>query len=654
MAPRPATSLRLPLALSILGTCGGIVVATSRGPAEASSQTVVAVAWALATIYLGCSLAAAIPWRRQGGIGPFTVSLSLLGSAVSIALLASALWKLKVGLDPRAEGFVEGAEGFSRGWFALTLAVCLTPPIPAWLRQLDRKGRSRVWWVASLLALGGSFALGSAMLGPAVAVGGWRTPWVTGVLLVLALIDIGLLARFERREPTRFLRRLLVAMIPWFGVQVLVTAGYSFSDDPTVLGMRLFAICLVFVAVWEHTLEETRLAAIAEEQLSRMRSDLDLQTKELARVDRELERRDASYRELIEGASDIIQSVDQRGGPAAWADGRFLLVNPAWCEALGYSMEESRRMSFRQIVPERLHDTLREQFVALRPGAGPLRREVTFKTRGGAEIELEGVVGGRFEDGILVATLGIFRDVGERRRVERMKREFLATVSHELRTPLTSMMGSLGLLRSGRLAAHPAKAKDLLGIAERNGERLLRLINDLLDLQRLEAGELRFLLTPTSIATVLAEAVQGIVGMSDQLHVRVAIEPSPEGLTVLADRDRLTQVLYNLLSNAIKFSPAGETVTLRAAERDGRAEISVADRGPGIPEAFRARLFEKFAQAETGSPVGGSGLGLSISKRLVEGLGGTIRIDSEEGKGTVVTVSLPGLRTEPAVPLPRG
>jgi PAS domain S-box-containing protein len=354
---------------------------------------------------------------------------------------------------------------------------------------------------------------------------------------------------------------------------------------------------------------------------------------------RELENASASYRDLIEGASDIIQSVDQTGG----VDGRFLFVNPAWCEALGYSVEQSREMTLWQIIPERLQEPCRAQFARLQPGAGPVRLEITFKTRSGGEVEVEGIVGGRFEDGLLVATLGIFRDVGERRRVERMKREFLATVSHELRTPLTSMMGSLGLLRSGRVAAHPAKAQELLEIAERNGERLLRLINDLLDLQRLEAGELRFVLTPTSIGAVLTDAQEGIAGMADLLKVRVALEPPPTHLAVLADRDRLNQVLYNLLSNAIKFSPTGETVRLSAELVAGMVEISVADRGPGIPAAFRARLFEKFAQAETAGRVGGSGLGLSISKRLVEGLGGSIRIDSEEGQGTVVTVSFPVL-----------
>jgi PAS domain S-box-containing protein len=346
----------------------------------------------------------------------------------------------------------------------------------------------------------------------------------------------------------------------------------------------------------------------------------------------------ASYRWVVEGASDLIQVVS--------ASDQLEFVNPAWCEALGYSPEQAEGLMIWDVLAERAHAAWRSARAALEESDVARRVELVFRARGGREIEVEGGVSSHREDGQLVVLMGIFRDIGEHRHVERMKREFLATVSHELRTPLTSVLGSLGLLRTGRLADRPDKTRELLEIAERNGERLLKLINDLLDLQRLEAGELRFVLAPTPLASVVQDASHGISGLAEQFRIRVYAEPLAGDLVVLTDRERLNQVLYNLLSNAIKFSPAGESVELLHRVRDRAIDLIVRDHGPGIPESFRPRLFEAFAQADTPRRLTGTGLGLSISKRLVEALGGTIALESESGEerhGTVVTVSLPRL-----------
>jgi PAS domain S-box-containing protein len=339
------------------------------------------------------------------------------------------------------------------------------------------------------------------------------------------------------------------------------------------------------------------------------------------------------FREFVESASDLIVSLD--------GDGRFLYMNPAACAALGYSLEEARQMVIAGVLAQPSPQFGPEQ-LAGRAGAGPRHLEAVLRSKLGAEIEVEGSISTNIDDGRVLASLAILRDVTERRRVERMKREFLAMVSHELRTPLTSMLGSLGLLRSGRLESRPEKTRELLEIAERNGERQLRLINDLLDLQRLEAGELRFALAPAPLGAIVEEAARGIAGLASTWRVQVQASTPDSGVSVLTDRERLNQVLFNLLSNAIKFSPPGAAVHLRARAMNDRVEFEVRDQGPGIPEEFRGRLFEKFSQADVpGRRSGGSGLGLSISKRLVEGLGGTIRIDSSPQTGTVVTVGLP-------------
>ncbi len=228
-------------------------------------------------------------------------------------------------------------------------------------------------------------------------------------------------------------------------------------------------------------------------------------------------------------------------------------------------------------------------------------------------------------------------------QVERRKREFLATVSHELRTPLTSVLGAVELLRGGGLQAGGERARELLEVAERNGERLQRLIEDLLDLERLEAGELRFQRSPVALAVLVEEAVLGIQGFAALHGVRVRAATMMAARSLVTDRNRLAQVLYNLLSNAIKFSAPGDEVVLAARSLEGEVEFVVRDRGPGIAEEVKGRLFERFVQAEgaPGGRGGGSGLGLSICKRLVEGLGGSIAVESAPASGTAVTVRLP-------------
>jgi signal transduction histidine kinase len=231
----------------------------------------------------------------------------------------------------------------------------------------------------------------------------------------------------------------------------------------------------------------------------------------------------------------------------------------------------------------------------------------------------------------------------ERQRLARMQQEFLAVITHELRTPLAAMMGALGLLRSPRLAAQPQTSQELLEIAERNGERLLGLINDLLDLQRLEAGVLAFELEPVRVGELLDTAVRDVRKLAGLYKVQVLAQNADAAASLVTDRSRITQVLHYLLSNAIKFSPAGGEVLLAGRVCGDGVELTVLDRGPGIPEDFKGRLFESFAQAEPAAVRhhGGAGLGLSISKKIIEGLGGTIAIDSAPDTGTTVAVVLP-------------
>lgn len=248
--------------------------------------------------------------------------------------------------------------------------------------------------------------------------------------------------------------------------------------------------------------------------------------------------------------------------------------------------------------------------------------------------------------------LAVIRDISERREVEQMKSEFVATVSHELRTPLTSIAGSLGLISGGAAGEVPPKIGRLVEIAHSNAARLVRLINDILDIEKIEAGRMPFDIRPLALAPILDEAMHQMAGFAREYDVSIRIEPLASDTAVFADEDRLMQVVSNLLSNAIKFSPRGETVKVRVTALDRRSRISIIDRGAGIPEAFRSRIFGKFAQADASDSrqKGGTGLGLSIVREIVVRLGGSVSFETEEDKGTVFHVDLPTAELPGAAP----
>jgi PAS domain S-box-containing protein len=232
-------------------------------------------------------------------------------------------------------------------------------------------------------------------------------------------------------------------------------------------------------------------------------------------------------------------------------------------------------------------------------------------------------------------------DVSERREVERLKKEFVATVSHELRTPLTSIRGSLTLLNVGALGTLPEKAKQVVSMAERNTLRLITLINDILDIEKLESGKLDMVFDTVSIKSVVERSLEAVKAFADQNGIRLEVQGT-EG-DVYADGDRLVQVIVNLVSNAVKFSPKGETVTIAVEHQQNWIEVKVVDHGRGIPAKYKNLLFQRFQQVEASDSrkKGGTGLGLAICKGIIEQHGGSIGVDSEEGKGSVFWFRIP-------------
>jgi signal transduction histidine kinase/CheY-like chemotaxis protein len=277
-----------------------------------------------------------------------------------------------------------------------------------------------------------------------------------------------------------------------------------------------------------------------------------------------------------------------------------------------------------------------------------LGREVEGRRSDGTTLSIElGVSEALTEAGRLF--IGTLRDITGRKQVERLKQEFVSTVSHELRTPLTSIRGSLGLLVGGAAGALPPQTRMLLDVALKNSERLILLINDLLDIEKLDSGKERFELRPIEVSPVVAQALEAVSSLAQVSEIRLEHSAPANQVKVLADRDRFRQVLDNLISNALKFSPKGGTVRIEVTAPEASVRVSVSDQGPGIPEDFRVRVFQRFAQADSSDTKarGGTGLGLAISKTIMDRLGGTLTFDSVPGQGTTFHATLPCLPGQP-------
>ena len=245
------------------------------------------------------------------------------------------------------------------------------------------------------------------------------------------------------------------------------------------------------------------------------------------------------------------------------------------------------------------------------------------------------------QDQIMGAVIS-FTDISSRKKIERLKEEFVATVSHELRTPLTSIKGALALVNSGKLAEIPLALKSLLTVASDNSERLNLLINDLLDFNKLQLSQSEFVLI--DVAELVNKAIEANQGYAEKYQVElVNTTHLNNSIQVSGDEMRLMQVFANLLSNAIKYSKVGGQIVVHAEKIDNVLKVTVTDNGSGIPIDYQSHVFEKFSQADSSNTRknGGTGLGLAITKEIVEKHGGTIGFKSKEGEGTVFYFELP-------------
>jgi PAS domain S-box-containing protein len=320
--------------------------------------------------------------------------------------------------------------------------------------------------------------------------------------------------------------------------------------------------------------------------------------------------------------------------------------NPAAARIFGYHSDEVIAQNVKLLIPESEHGGYDNY----------LLNHVNIDAQGlkGVGHEIIGLRkdGSTFPMEMALSTLligdqnhfaGIVRDITERKRIELMQKEFISTVSHELRTPLTSIRGSLGLILAGVVGELPPKVHALLDIANNNSERLVTLINDILDSEKITAGKMDFRYTVTNLIPVIQKSLDSNKGYGDLLNVKFVFDMSSnEKVIVRIDEKRIDQVMSNLLSNAAKNSPSHSEVLITVTTSIDQAHIAVHDNGDGIPEKFKSRIFSKFAQADSSDTrqKGGTGLGLSITKGIVEQHGGAIHFESGVNNGTTFYVDL--------------
>jgi PAS domain S-box-containing protein len=338
-------------------------------------------------------------------------------------------------------------------------------------------------------------------------------------------------------------------------------------------------------------------------------------------------------------------------------DNRATFLNPAGAKMLGATLSDMQGKSVHDAIhhshpdgtPWLEADCARTQ--AMRRGELVAGTEDTFWRPDGTSFPVEYSFTPMFDEHEnKLGAVVMFRDVTERKAIERMKSEFVATVSHDLRTPLTSIRGALGLLSSGALGAIGEKGRRMLDIAVSNTDRLVRLINDILDLERIGSGAVELQRGAVDANAVMVQAVEAVESMAEQAGVRLDILPATA--TFWGDSDRIIQTLTNLVGNAIKFSPADTIVTVSGSQRDGDFLFCVADQGRGIPDEKLETIFERFSQVNSSDSrdKGGTGLGLAICQSIVRAHGGRIWAEKNEPAGSRLKFTIPLKASASAAP----
>ena len=391
--------------------------------------------------------------------------------------------------------------------------------------------------------------------------------------------------------------------------------------------------------------------------ISNLRDVTERKKAELALIERE-----SSLEDFLDNGSDLIHS--------AGLDGEIRYANQAWLRALGYTKQEALGRTLFDVVDPEHHELLRKTQRALLEGRSAAPLEIVFRTKSGRAVLADGHLRLRTEDGQPAAMRGFFRDVTRSREAEvalrasrdalslanakleqanRAKDEFLASMSHELRTPLNAVLGLSEALQEEAYGDLGDRQRKAIKRIEESGRHLLALINDILDLSKIEAGKMVLELRQVSVDDVCRSSLRLVQEAAHKKRVSVSFQVDAGALAIRADERRLKQILVNLLSNAVKFTPQGGSVGLDVtlAEASDGVRFTVWDTGIGIAASEQTRLFQSFVQLDSSlaRQHSGTGLGLALVRRLVDLHGGGITVESEPGKGSRFSFVLPGRPT---------
>jgi PAS domain S-box-containing protein len=459
---------------------------------------------------------------------------------------------------------------------------------------------------------------GKALL-PDILTGGFNNSVLVAVVAVdLTLTSAGLLLLRARQTPTVLDLWLMVVLCAWaFDVALSALLNASRFDLGFYAGRTYGLLAATFVLMV--LLQET--------------GALYAQLAKLFEVE-QLERRHEAEerRRIVETSLDVILVVDRQGN--------VLRVSPSSAATLGYDPDEMIGQNASKFVhPEDL-DLIRGEMRHARHGRTIRDFAIRYVHKNGAVVTLSwsGVWSEPEQRHFFIG-----RDVTKQKRIERMKDEFIATVSHELRTPVTTIAGPLGLLMNGAAGELTDKVKRLITMAHNNSTRLSLLVNDILDIERIESGKMPFSLRRVDAKRVVEQAIEANRILEQKFGVSVQLRTDIAEAAVHSDSERLAQVLANLLSNAVKFSPKGEEVIVSIEIQDDHVRIAVRDRGPGVPDEYETLIFNKFVQVEaTNSRLkGGNGLGLSIVRETMIKLGGGVGHVPAPSGGSIFYVDVP-------------
>jgi signal transduction histidine kinase/CheY-like chemotaxis protein len=347
--------------------------------------------------------------------------------------------------------------------------------------------------------------------------------------------------------------------------------------------------------------------------------------------------RDESEIEALRRRAEAVLASTTDGLIVLGADDVVNFINPAACTMLG--LERPAVLGSRKRLWELVAMPAEEGFDPAADGSQVREVPLEEPEHRILDVRTDPVI----DDGRYLGYVATLHDVTTEREVMEMKNEFVSTVSHELRTPLTSIKGYIDLILDGDAGEINEITREFLGIVKENSDRLVELINDMLDISRIESGRIVLKVEPLDMAELAAAGADTFAAVAEQTGHRIVLDVPSDLPRAAGDRQRAGQVLINFMSNAIKYSPAGGTVTVSARADDGFVTVSISDEGIGISESDQARLFTKFYRVDSSltREIGGTGLGLSICKSIIELLGGTVGVRSAAGTGSTFFFTLP-------------